>query len=126
MIKLKIIGFITILGVLLGCEANELQKDSLKIGEISTELLEATQDTIAVMENSDGVIMDTIYLGEGVFAFFHPETKEFQSGSINSLETKSFNPKNQEEVDEYMLQTIKKLYGENSTQFQSLKNQVTN
>lgn len=124
--QLKKIGCVAILGLLFGCETNEISKESLKIGEVSKEVLEATQETIGIMESSDGTIMDTIYLGEGVFAFFHPETKEFQSSSVDTSKTISLNFEDPNVLDEYTLKMIKEIYGENSQQFISLKNRITN
>ncbi len=124
--QLKKIGCVAILGLLFGCETNEISKESLKIGEVSKEVLEATQETIGIMESSDGTIMDTVYLGEGVFAFFHPETKEFQSSSVDTSKTISLNFEDPNVLDEYTLKMIKEIYGENSQQFISLKNRITN
>lgn len=124
--QLKKIGYIAILGLLFGCEASEISKESLKIGEVSKEVLETTQETIGIMESSDGTIMDTVYLGEGVFAFFHPKTKEFQSSSVDTSKTISLNFEDPNVLDEYTLKMIKEIYGENSQQFISLKNRITN
>lgn len=123
--KLQIIGCGVLVGLLLGCEVSEVQKDSLKIGEVPKEVLENTQDTVAIMEDSNGISMDVVYLGEGVFAFFHPETKEFQSGSVDTSKVVSFNHEDQKELDNYMFKMIKDLYGEDSIQFQSWKERNT-
>lgn len=123
--NLKKVGSIIILGLLLGCEANKVQQEFLEIGEVPKEVIENTQETIAVMQNSEGLFMDVVYLGEGVFAFFHPETKEFQSGSVDTSKTVSLDYENQTKLDEYMLKMIEDLYGKDSVQFQSLKNHTT-
>lgn len=123
-----------ILGLLMGCETgesteavfNQVNEDTLEIGEIDLNRIEDYQGTIAVMEDADGNKMSTIYLGEGIFAFFHPDTNEFQGGRVNREQAVSLNTEDADQVEEYMLEMIEQLYGNESEQYQSLRDSLEN
>lgn len=84
---------------------------------------------IAVMENPDGTFMDDFYLGEGITVFFHPKTKEFQCTAIasnaNLKEYQNLNYNNPEDIKTFILQKVKNLFGEDSIEYQTLTERIT-
>lgn len=83
---------------------------------------------IAIMEDSNGTLMDSFYLGEGVTVFFHPETREFQCTAIasntNLEEYQNLNYQDSEDIETFVLQEVENLFGEDSVELQTLTERI--
>lgn len=117
--NLKRICYLTLVGLLLKGGHNVVQAATF----------DDSDRPIAIMEDSNGTSMESFYLGEGITIFFHPETKEFQCTAIaldtNLEEYQNLNYENSKDIENFILQEVKDLFGEDSTEYQTLTKRIT-